>query len=99
MKKLQLKARVLDRETNEEVSVTILREVSEDFANAFIKELKYANEQYWKDFRFGHGDDDSDIPEMASPFRDQERFHINLNLHLIQENTPTGTNYMCGISR
>lgn len=97
MKKIRLKVRVLDRILGEEVEVQITREISESLALALISELGDADKEYWKQERSGHGDDDSDISGMKSPIRDQERFHINPQFHVIEEG-PNDDIVLCGFS-
>ena len=97
MKKLRLKVRVLDRITGEEVSVQVTREISESLANALISEIGDADKEYWKQERSGHGDVDSDIPGMESPLKDQERFHINPQLHIVEQEAD-GDIELCGFS-
>lgn len=97
MKKLRLKVRVLDRITGEEISVQVTREISESLANALISEIGDADKEYWKQERSGHGDDDSDIQGMKSPLKDQERFHINPQLHIVEQEAE-GDIELCGFS-
>ena len=94
MKKIRLLVRVLDRHTGEDVSVQICREISDSLADALITELADADKEYWKQERSGHGDDDSDIVGMKSPLKDQERFHINPQLHVIEQDNIV----LCGFS-
>lgn len=97
MKKLRITSRVLDRHTNEEVSVVVTRQISESLANAIISEIGNGDEEYWKQERTGHGDDDFDLPGMASPLKDQERFYINPQFHIIEDNN-ADDNVLCGFS-
>lgn len=97
MKQIRLKVRVLDRITGEEVSVQVTREISENLALALISELGDADKEYWKQVRSGHGDDDSNISCMKSPLKDQERFHINPQLHLVEQEAD-GDKVLCGFS-
>lgn len=97
MKKIRLKVRVLDRITHEEVTVVIQREISESLANALIAEIGDGDKDYWKQERSGHGDGDTDIPGMVSPLKDQERFHINPQFHIIEDNCTDGI-VLCGFS-
>lgn len=97
MKKIRLAVRVLDRQTGEEVFVVVRREISESLASALVAELGDADKEYWKQERSGHGDDDTDIPDMLSPLRNQERFHINPQLHVTEENEAE-TIVLCGFS-
>ncbi len=97
MKKLILKVRVLDRITQEEVEVVIQREISESLANALITEIGDGDKEYWKQERSGHGDDDWYISDMTSPLRDQERFHINPQLHVVEKDA-NGDIVLCGFS-
>ena len=97
MKKILLKVRVLDRITHEEVEVVVQREISDTLANALIAEIGDGDKEYWKQERSGHGDDDSNISDMTSPLRDQERFHINPQIHVIEQDS-TGDIVLCGFS-
>lgn len=97
MKKILLKVRVLDRITHEEVSVIVTRSISEHLANAIVAEIGDGDKEYWKQERSGHGDDDTDIPDMISPLKDQERFHINPQFHIIEDNETDGI-VLCGFS-
>ncbi len=97
MKKIRLIVKVLDRRTGEEVSVRVKREISESLANALISELGDADIEYWKQERSGHGDSDSNIQGMKSPLKDQERFHINPQLHVIEQDSK-GDIILCGFS-
>ncbi len=97
MKKIRLKVRVLDRHTGEEVFVQVTREISESLANALASELGDADIEYWKQERSGYGDDDSNIQGMKSPLKDQERFHINPQLHVIEQDSDEDI-ALCGFS-
>lgn len=97
MKKIRIKVRVLDRILGEEVEVQVTREISEGLASALISELGDADKEYWKQERSGHGDDDSDISGMKSPLKDQERFHINPQLHVIEPSNSEDI-VLCGFS-
>lgn len=97
MKKIRLKVRVLDRITHEEVEVVVTRSISESLANAIVAEIGDGDKEYWKQERSGHGDDDTDIPGMVSPLKDQERFHINPQFHVIEDNGTDGI-ALCGFS-
>lgn len=96
MKKIQLKVRVLDRITHEEVSVVVTRSISDILANAIVAEIGDGDKEYWKQERSGHGDDDSNL-DMKSPLKDQERFHINPQFHVIEDNEADGI-VLCGFS-
>ncbi len=97
MKKIRIKVRVLDRVLGEEIEVQVTREISENLAIALISELGDADKEYWKQERSGHGDDDSDISGMKSPLKDQERFHINPQLHVIEQSNSEDI-VLCGFS-
>lgn len=97
MKKIRLTARVLDRTTHEEVSVVIKRQISDSLAKAIIAEIGDADKEYWKQERSGHGDDDSNLADVSSPLRDQERFHINPQFHIIEEDNAEDI-VLCGFS-
>lgn len=97
MKKIRLKVRVLDRITHEEVSVIVIRSISEHLANAIVAEIGDGDKEDWKQERSGHGDYDADIPNIVSPLRDQERFHINPQFHIIEDNDTDGI-VLCGFS-
>lgn len=96
MKKIRLKVRVLDRITHEEVSVVVTRSISESLANAIVAEIGDGDKEYWKQERSVHGDDDSNL-DMKSPLKDQERFHINPQFHIIEDNDADGI-VLCGFS-
>nr|DAU91917.1 MAG TPA: hypothetical protein [Caudoviricetes sp.] len=96
MKKIRLKVRVLDRITHEEVEVVVTRSISESLANAIVAEIGDGDKEYWKQERSGHGDDDSDL-DMVSPLKDQERFHINPQFHVIEDNEADDI-VLCGFS-
>ena len=96
MKKIRLKVRVLDRITNEEVSVVVTRSISESLANAIVAEIGDGDKEYWKQERSGHGDDDSNL-DMMSPLKDQERFHINPLFNVI-EDADADDIVLCGFS-
>lgn len=97
MKKIRLTIKVLDRQTGEEVSVNVKREISESLASALVAEIGDGDKEYWKQERTGHGNDDSDIPGMISPLKNQERFHINPQFYITEENE-TETVVLCGFS-
>lgn len=95
MKKIRLKVRVLDRITHEEVEVVVTRSISESLANAIVAEIGDGDKEYWKQERSGHGDDDSNL-DMVSPLKDQERFHINPQFHIIDNDADDIV--LCGFS-
>lgn len=97
MKKIRLKVGVRDRLTGEEVAVEVTREISESLALALISEIGDADKEYWKQVRSGYGDDDSNILGMKSPLKDQERFHINPQLHIVEQESD-GDKVLCGFS-
>lgn len=86
-KKIRVKTVVYDRKTQEWVQKNITMPVSEEFVEAFMKDF---GEHFATDREVrGHGagkDYNKKIPGMETPLADQNRFYMDVQFHIIEDN-------------
>lgn len=80
MSKIRTIARVYDRKTGEYIQRIVECAISDELANALVKEINGPDHK--EIIGRGHGDDESNIA-LSSPLRSQKRFHADPVLEIV----------------